>query len=87
MALSNAERQRLHRHKVKTLLSNPLRNDDELKDALYRAYYKAYWRVHNPDFASCSHYQEGVSWMRRYIEKELGIDLGPYRVPGEGGSA
>lgn len=85
MALTNAERQKLHRQRIKSQLSSPLRNDDDLKDALYRAYHKAYWRTHNSDFQKCMHYQEGVAWMRRYLESELGIDLGPYRVPGEGG--
>ncbi|PKM20083.1 MAG: hypothetical protein CVV11_00780 [Gammaproteobacteria bacterium HGW-Gammaproteobacteria-15] len=87
MALSNSERQKLHRQRIKSRLSTPLRNDEELKEALHRAYYKAYWRVHNPDFAKCMDYQEGVTWLRRYIESELGIELGPYRVPREGGAA
>lgn len=87
MALSNAERQKRYRQKLQSQAANPLRNDDELIEALYRAYHKAYWRKHNPDFQKCMHYQEGVSSLRYYIESELGIDLGPYRVPGEGGAA
>ncbi|MEN3159604.1 hypothetical protein ABC502_14585 [Alkalimonas sp. NCh-2] len=76
MSLSNAERQKRYRQKLKQQASNPLRNDSELKDAIYRAYYKAYWRLHNPDFSKCMHYQEGVSSFRKYIESELGINLG-----------
>lgn len=83
MALSNAERQKLHREKLKAQISNPLRNDEELKEALNRAFHSAYWRKHNPDFANCCFYQDGVQWAFNYIQKELGIDLGPYRKPGK----
>lgn len=83
MALSNAERQKLHRQKLKAQIANPLRNDDELIEAIFRAYHSAYCRLHNPSFSNCMHYQEGVQSFRRSIEKELGINLGPWREPGK----